>query len=976
MKFMRPTTIPFIGLLLLAGPNAEATEDGFVAGSEKDLYGRLYAKGSILLSPNPNVTSEFLGYDAKGNGHIRVSLGTPNTPGYEKSYRPDIVFDPNNLSPIQLLEVSPWSTASTFYKRTKDLIDFGLHVYDKDYKGAGEIVVKRSVKELLSQPVKNAVKTLGEPNNVEAMGTKSLEKLTKDTAAAGAAVVYDKSVDQLASLRKQIEPSATRNASDITTPDGPGEANKANPVQPSGVSRSEGAKPANGSREAGQPTQTSLAPTSDSSSTQTGNPPPAQTGNLPPSTAAAAGTAKAGISGEPPSTTAPGAGQGVNQQQASTTNQQTASTTSQQVASTTQMTSTAGQPGDAGTASSAPTGNAGAGTAQYASSTTAPPLADQTPAAQELQRQQLNQQYPDDPAFQKPIGSRDAFSPQDIEARQKWHEAQDKASSDYQDKSKLGPMDPNLNGLRPSDDIKNLVDPPVNAADKVQLGDVKDKTGSGNLSNQAFALAKEGQNLADAMNSGQKDGALVGRLYDLRDRVEAFKAQIPPGGSGASTDPNVTALLDAAKKMMALGQAAMRDPGSAKANLAEANRLLNQARQSAAGINGNQSRSSPSTITGGNNQQPEQVSLGTDNVTGGGVGFQIQKPDLKPSAKTNSSSASTMRGFVDASSNARPAATGAKPALTLTVANGSGATGDFKSVWPSSSGGGINKFTSSSSSSATGSGSRAETYKVDSGVIGTGSTALVKPNALQVSNGTGASIAPGASVATTSPRITTTLQPSVNIRAAGTAASSAAAGAASNAAGKTASTAASTAASGAASNAASKSAAGAASRAASTVASTSASNAAGHAASNAAASAAGRAASSAASNAASKAASNAASNAASRAASSAASNAASRAASNAASNAASRIRIPSDLRLKQDIVELATLANGLRLYRYRYIGDRTFYVGVMAQEVAQIDPAAVGQDANGFLSVDYARLGIDFLTFEAWTARPGAPITH
>jgi hypothetical protein len=171
------------------------------------------------------------------------------------------------------------------------------------------------------------------------------------------------------------------------------------------------------------------------------------------------------------------------------------------------------------------------------------------------------------------------------------------------------------------------------------------------------------------------------------------------------------------------------------------------------------------------------------------------------------------------------------------------------------------------------------------------------------------------------------------------------------------------AASGAASGAANRAASGAASRAASTVASTSASNAAGHAASGAA----GRAAS----NAASRAASNAASNAASRAASNAASNAASRAASNAASNAAanaaSRIRIPSDVRLKRDIVEVGQLSSGLHVYRYRYIGDREYYVGVMAQEVRQVDPGAIGHGADGYLSVDYDRLGLRFMTWDQWT---------
>jgi hypothetical protein len=47
----------------------------------------------------------------------------------------------------------------------------------------------------------------------------------------------------------------------------------------------------------------------------------------------------------------------------------------------------------------------------------------------------------------------------------------------------------------------------------------------------------------------------------------------------------------------------------------------------------------------------------------------------------------------------------------------------------------------------------------------------------------------------------------------------------------------------------------------------------------------------------------------------------------------------SDIRLKQDIVPLARLDNGLELYRFRYKGsDHTAYVGVMAQEVQKIKP--------------------------------------
>jgi len=128
--------------------------------------------------------------------------------------------------------------------------------------------------------------------------------------------------------------------------------------------------------------------------------------------------------------------------------------------------------------------------------------------------------------------------------------------------------------------------------------------------------------------------------------------------------------------------------------------------------------------------------------------------------------------------------------------------------------------------------------------------------------------------------------------------------------------------------------------------------------------AAGNAAGRHASDAAGRAASNAASHAAGRAASSSASSAAGRAASSAASHATSRI--PSDIRLKRDITEVARTDGGLRLYRYRYIGDHTFYVGVMAQDVAEQVPAAVTQADDGFLQVDYGLLGLKFLTYRNW----------
>src|SRR5262245_12622966 len=78
-----------------------------------------------------------------------------------------------------------------------------------------------------------------------------------------------------------------------------------------------------------------------------------------------------------------------------------------------------------------------------------------------------------------------------------------------------------------------------------------------------------------------------------------------------------------------------------------------------------------------------------------------------------------------------------------------------------------------------------------------------------------------------------------------------------------------------------------------------------------------------------------------------------------------------DIALKEDVVPLMRLGNGLELYRFRYKGgDPTLYVGVMAQEVQKIDPGAVSRDRDGYLLVDYERLGLKFMTWEKWIKRP------
>ena len=77
----------------------------------------------------------------------------------------------------------------------------------------------------------------------------------------------------------------------------------------------------------------------------------------------------------------------------------------------------------------------------------------------------------------------------------------------------------------------------------------------------------------------------------------------------------------------------------------------------------------------------------------------------------------------------------------------------------------------------------------------------------------------------------------------------------------------------------------------------------------------------------------------------------------------------SDRRLKTGIARVATLPSGLGLYRFKYLWGDVEYVGVMAQEVLEVVPAAAVEGADGFLRVDYPLLGLEMLTYDAWLAR-------
>jgi hypothetical protein len=80
----------------------------------------------------------------------------------------------------------------------------------------------------------------------------------------------------------------------------------------------------------------------------------------------------------------------------------------------------------------------------------------------------------------------------------------------------------------------------------------------------------------------------------------------------------------------------------------------------------------------------------------------------------------------------------------------------------------------------------------------------------------------------------------------------------------------------------------------------------------------------------------------------------------------------SDIRLKHDIVLLGRRDNGLGYYRFKYNGSNEIYVGVIAQEVAKIVPSAVSRGYNGYLRVDYDRVGVTFMTWNAWKVQANA----
>lgn len=77
---------------------------------------------------------------------------------------------------------------------------------------------------------------------------------------------------------------------------------------------------------------------------------------------------------------------------------------------------------------------------------------------------------------------------------------------------------------------------------------------------------------------------------------------------------------------------------------------------------------------------------------------------------------------------------------------------------------------------------------------------------------------------------------------------------------------------------------------------------------------------------------------------------------NGAASIGSSLILASDRRLKEEIERIGEMSDGLPVYEYRYVGDPQFHIGVMADEVAEMRPWAVGPELNGFATVNYEAL--------------------
>lgn len=64
----------------------------------------------------------------------------------------------------------------------------------------------------------------------------------------------------------------------------------------------------------------------------------------------------------------------------------------------------------------------------------------------------------------------------------------------------------------------------------------------------------------------------------------------------------------------------------------------------------------------------------------------------------------------------------------------------------------------------------------------------------------------------------------------------------------------------------------------------------------------------------------------------------------------------SDSRLKTDVRRVGQTDEGATIYVYRYAGAGPYHMGVMAQEIRDTQPGALGPQVGGFMTVDYSEV--------------------
>ena len=72
----------------------------------------------------------------------------------------------------------------------------------------------------------------------------------------------------------------------------------------------------------------------------------------------------------------------------------------------------------------------------------------------------------------------------------------------------------------------------------------------------------------------------------------------------------------------------------------------------------------------------------------------------------------------------------------------------------------------------------------------------------------------------------------------------------------------------------------------------------------------------------------------------------------------------SDVKVKENIKYVGSSPQGHNIWEFNYVGYKQRYRGAMAQEVAKINPMAVGiaEDSAGkYLTVDYSKIDVDMV---------------